>query len=245
MKLNILIVSVILVLGSCRAPEPASRPELLVAAASDLVRALPDLAEDFHARSGLRMRISYGSSGMLTQQILHGAPFHVFLSADRQYVEQLARAGKVAGGRRVYARGRLAVWSRDMPVNNLEDLGGSRVTRVALANPDHAPYGRAARQALEHSSLWTPLQSKLVLAETIRQSLEMAESGNVEAAFTAFSLLTPGAGHHFLVPEGLYEPLDQEAAVVLAGGNAERFLEYLGSEPAQKILGKFGFLLPK
>jgi molybdate transport system substrate-binding protein len=169
----------------------------------------------------------------------------VFLSADRQYVEQLARDGKVAGSRRVYARGRLVMWSRDIKVSGVKDIISSRISRVALANPDHAPYGRAARQALEHVGLWATLQDKFVLADTIRHSLEMAESGNADLAFTALSLLTPGQGFSYIVPDELYDPLDQEAAVVQAGADAERFLEYLGSDHAKKILAQFGFLLPK
>ena len=230
--------------GSCGYPDKNSRPELYLAAASDLVRTLPELCQDFHRQTGTVCRISFGSSGILAQQIQHGAPFAVFLSADRQYVQQLAGAGKVTGQRRVYARGQLAIWSRDLPVTTLNDLATPQVTRIAMANPTHAPYGRAARQALERAGLWTKVQPKVVLAETIRHSMEMAESGNVEVAFTAASLLAD-RGHSFLVPAVLYDRLDQEAAVVQSGPDAERFLDYLGSEPAKQILTKFGFLLPK
>lgn len=218
------------------------KPELYIAAASDLVRTLPELCQDFHRQSGIVCRISFGSSGMLAQQIRHGAPFAVFLSADRQYVDQLAGAG-IAGGRRVYARGQLVLWSRDVPITKLEDLRSPRITRIAMANPAHAPYGRAARQALERSRLWTELQPKIVLADTVRHGMEMAESGNVEAAFTARSLILPQQPH-LLIPADLFDPLDQEAAVVQAGPDAERFLSYLGSDSAKKILGQFGFLIP-
>lgn len=231
---------------SCQLSKDNPRPELYLAAASDLVRALPDLCEDFHRQTGVTCRISFGSSGILAQQIQHGAPFAVFLSADRQYVEQLAGAGKVvAGKRRVYARGQLVLWSRDLTVTSLNDLRTARITRIALANPTHAPYGRAARQALERAGIWTELYPKVVLAETIRHSMEMAESGNVEVAFTAASLLVPNRGHSLLVESALYDPLDQEAAVVQPGPDAARFLDYLASEPARQILAKFGFLLPK
>jgi len=224
---------------------PAKKEDLYVAAASDLVRALPDLCQDFRGRTSVTCRISFGSSGMLAQQIEHGAPFGVFLSADRAYVEQLARTGKVAGGRRVYARGRLVLWSRDLAIGKLEDLRGPGVKRIALANPSHAPYGRAAQQALERAGLWTALQPKIVLADTVRHSLDMAETGNVDAAFAALSLIASGSGHSWLVPEDQHAPLDQEAAVVAASQDAERFLAYLATAPAQKILTQYGFLLPK
>ncbi len=219
---------------------------LAIAAASDLVTALPELGKDFEAKSGVKVVPSFGASGILKQQIQNGAPFAVFLSADRQYIEQLVQAGKVsASARRIYARGRLVLWSKTIHVASLDDLLKPEVKQIAIANPGYAPYGRAARAALEHVALWDKVSAKIVVAESIRHTMEMAESGNADVAITALSLVRAGSGFMSPVPEQLYSPIEQEAAVIGEGtSDARAFLDYLGSPEARAILKKFGFGLP-
>ena len=243
-----LLLLLVAICPACRPPEQDKRTTLLVAAASDLVKALPELGRDFEVRtggsSGVKIVPSFGASGILARQIAHGAPFDVFLSADRRHIEELVRDGRVeAGSRRVYARGRLVLWSAKLSMSSLEDLRRPEVQRISMANPGYAPYGRAARQALEKAGLWPQVAPKVVVAESIRHALEMAESGNVEIAMTALSL-APAGGSTWLVPESLHDPIEQEAAIVKPSSGAQKFLKYLTSPAARTILKKYGFTFP-
>lgn len=233
---------------ACGTPREDREPKLLVAAAADLVKVLPEIGAEFKKRSGQAVVFSFGASGILAQQIGSGAPFDAFLSADRQYIERLASDGHLApGSRTVYAKGRLVLWSARLPLKSLEDLLDPRIRRVALANPGYAPYGRAARQALEREGLWLSLQPKIVIAENIRHTLEMAESGNVEAALTALSLTNNAGGFSWTVPDRLHEPLIQEAAVIARSRHqtqAQAFVQFLAGPEARPILARYGFLFP-
>ncbi len=213
------------------------------------MKSLPEIGREFEAKSGVKVVFSFGASGILAQQISGGAPFDAFFSADRRYIDQLIHSGHLdAGSRRTYAQGRLVVWSKSLAITRLEDLAGPEVRRISVANPDYAPYGRAARQALERAGLWDKLGPKLVVAENIRHALEMAESGNADAALTALSLMDKASGHLWIVPETLHDPMLQDAAVVARSAHrqqAEAFIEFLASPQARGVLEKYGFLLPR
>ncbi len=183
---------------------------------------------------------------MLARQIEQGAPFDVFLSANEAFVEQLANAGRLdPASVRVYALGRLGLWSRDGKLRNLEELRNSRVLHVALANPAHAPYGTAARQLLQRRKLWKALEPKAVYGENVRQALQFAESGNADAVITAWSLLFDRGG----VPlPAEHDPIRQSGGAVTGRPHqaaARRFMEYLGSAEARKILETHGFGVPE
>jgi molybdate transport system substrate-binding protein len=229
-------------LAGCSHP-PVSQAEVLVAAAADLTRALPELARDFEKRNGVKVVPTFGPSGSLAQQIANGAPVDVFLSADQRFVTQLVDAHQADGAsRRVYARGRLVLYAPSMRLDDIGALRAPSVKRIAIANPEIAPYGRAAKQALERAKIWDEVRGKVVFAENVRQAMEMANSGNAEAALTALSL-APDV--KTIVPESLYDPIRQEGVLVSranANPHAKAFLDYLGTPPGLAILERYGFV---
>ena len=230
----------------------------IVAAAASMRFALSEAAEAFARETGMRLRLNFGSSGNLSRQIRQGAPFQLFLSADEDYVLAIARDGHTLGLGTLYARGQLVVFvPKGSPVSIDAQLSGVRsalergdLLRFAIANPEHAPYGRAAREALRHAGIWEAIQSKLVLGENISQAAQFAASGSCEGSLIAHSLaLAPGIsdrGEFANVPEGWYRPLRQRM-VLLRGANAvaRAFYDYLQGEQAGEILSQHGFARPK
>jgi molybdate transport system substrate-binding protein len=179
----------------------------------------------------------------LRQQIENGAPFDVFLSANETYVRDLLAAGLVTDPTN-YATGRIALWSPNGSVASLEDLKKTAVIHLAIPNPQHAPYGVAAKQALEARGLWEAVEPKIVYGENVRQALQFAESGNVDAVITSWTLLI---GKGALLPEQWHAPIRQTGAVVKASTQAEaarRFLHFMMSPAAQKILTDGGLFPP-
>jgi molybdate transport system substrate-binding protein len=212
---------------------------LLVAAASDLAPLDSALKEGF----GQPVSFTYGSTGMLARQIENGAPFDVLLAADDQVIEPLIKKGRLEGDtRRIYAIGRVAVWSKAGTVRSLEDLAKAKV--IAIANPAHAPYGRAAQQALEKSGLLAKVKDRLVMAESVRQAFQFAESGNADACLTSWSLVYDKGGVQ--VDDALHQPLRQVAAVNRKSKrrkDAYAFLEYLVSDEVRSLFATRGFNL--
>ena len=244
------------------APQPATaadaQPEPLVAAASDLQFALEEVLQRFNAETGIGVRVTYGSSGNLARQIAQGAPFELFLSADESYVESLAAQGLTRGAGNLYGIGRIALFVPEgSPLRadpQLEDLRrrlqDGTLGRVAIANPVHAPYGRAAEQALRKLGLWEPLQDRLVLGENVAQAAQFASTGNADGGIIAWSLaLAPPLrrrGTHALLPDSLHAPLRQRM-VLLKGARpgAVRLYAYLRSDAARAILARNGFVVPQ
>lgn len=229
---------------------PAS-PEIVVAAASDLTFAFRELGERFERETGTRVVFNFGSSGQLAQQILHGAPVDLFASANLRFVDELKAAGRlVPGTRAVYARGYLALWTRtDAPhaPERIEELSRPAFRRIAIANPQHAPYGVAAREALQSVGLWEALQPRLVYGENIRQTLQFAESGNADVAIVALALAVATDGHWVQLPEHLHQPLDQALAVVRGSAketDARRFAALVTGEEGRAVLRRYGFGVP-
>jgi molybdate transport system substrate-binding protein len=229
--------------------------EITVAAAADLTYCLPEINAGFEkANPGATVKATFGSSGNFFAQIKSGAPFDVFLSADMQYPTALEKAG-MAGTAEVYAEGRLALWTMNDSVDvskGLAVLGDAGVKRVAIANPAHAPYGRAAKAALEHEKLWDMVSAKLVQGENIAQTAQFVQTGNADAGLVALSLVMApamaGKGHYYIVPAVDYPAIEQAATVTKAGsgkGLAGKYVEYLKSDEARKILERYGFGLPK
>lgn len=226
---------------------------LLIAAASDLQSALPSLIAGFEAAQGESVRVSFGSSGQFVSQIRNGAPFDLFLSADSEYAQQLIDSGHaVAASLTPYASGRLVVWARrDRGIDvrpGLRVLLDPRVRRIAIANPDHAPYGRAAVAALRASGLLETLQPRLVLGENVSQAAQFVLSGNAEAGIIARSLaLSPAlqdAGVYADVPPALHPPLRQAGVVIRTSSQQERatrFLLFLRAPASAALLRRFGF----
>jgi molybdate transport system substrate-binding protein len=235
---------------------PTAAETIRVAAASDLQAVLPAIASQFERQSGDHVVVTFGSSGNFFTQIQNGAPFDVFMSADIDYPRRLERAGRVEPGLLYeYATGRIVLWTRSDSGINLRNglavLASARVRRIAIANPDHAPYGRAAVAALRHQRLYEQVEAKLVRGENISQAAQFVQSGNAEVGVIALSLaLSPAlksAGTYVDIPEDFYPPIEQ-AAVVLAGSKgkmtARRFLESLKATDTVRLLESFGFVLP-
>ena len=240
----------------CLAALPAAAAPR-VAAASDLKFALDEIARAWSRETGKAVRLAYGSSGNFRRQIAEGAPFDLFLSADEAYVLALAREGRLEDEGVLYAVGRLVLFApRGSPVDPGQGLAGlaeaaraGRVARVAIANPAHAPYGRAAKEALEGAGAWKPLEGRLVLGENVSQAAQFAISGDAAAGLFAYSLTfspaVAGRGRFALVPESAHAPLRQRMALVKgAGEEARAFYRYLQGPAARGIFARYGFALP-
>jgi molybdate transport system substrate-binding protein len=223
-----------------------------IAAAADLTLAFEELGQSYGRTTGHEVTFSFGSTGLLAKQLLQGAPFDVFAAANVAFVDQVVAAGACDGTTRApYARGRIAVWSRrgttESP-RHLAELAAERFARIAIANPEHAPYGQAARQALEAAGIWEMVSPRLVLAENVRQALQFAETGNADAAIVALSLVATRRDEQwFLVEEGAHRPIDQTLVVCERGGNRAgglSFARYVASPEGRAVMRRHGFVLP-
>ena len=238
---------------ACKDKTPAtpigpSSGELTVAAASDLRPPFEELGRAFESVTKTKVVFVFGSTGMLTRQIENGAPFDLFASASLSYIDQLEQKGLIIpDSKTVYARGRITLWTaNESPVRfqGIEDLARPEIQRVAIANPDHAPYGVAAKQALQNAGVWDRVQPKLVYGDNIQQTLQYAQTGNVEVAIVALSLSIPSNGRWTLIPEDLHEPIDQSLAIMKSTRNeqaARAFITFLGSPQGKAIMKKYGF----
>ena len=229
-----------------------------VAAASDLKFALEEVAAQFERETGQRLRLVFGSSGHFYSQILQGAPFHLFMSADEAFVLRLADAGKAVDRGRLYARGRIGILvphgSTLRADGRLQDLDAAlrdgRLRKFAIANPEHAPYGQRAEEALRHAGLWDAIRPHLVLGENISQAAQFAISGSTQGGIVAQSLaLAPAVSARArfdLVPEGWHRPLLQRMVLLPGAPPAARaFQEYLSAPAAQAVLARYGFAVPR
>jgi len=228
--------------------------ELTVAAAADLSSALKEIGNNYEHRTGVRLKLSFGASGMLTQEIQNGAPFDAFLSADMDYPRQLIGAGAAeASSLGQYAVGKLVLWvppdsPLDLQNQGINALLEPSVKKIAIANPQHAPYGRAAVAALKHAGLYDRVRDRLVTGENVAQAAQFVESGNAQAGFVALAhALAPGMqgkGKYWEIPAQDYPPLAQGAVVLTRSPHrkeAAAFLEYLLSKEASGVLQKYGF----
>ncbi|MBI3741192.1 MAG: molybdate ABC transporter substrate-binding protein [Chloroflexi bacterium] len=224
-----------------------AQPALVVSAASDLQNAFTELGAAFENETGAHIAFNFGSSGLLAQQIAQGAPVDLFASANRAYVDDLAARGIIfSDSVRVYARGRIVLLARDATVQSLADLARADIARIAIANPEHAPYGVAAREAMQNAGVWQTVQTKMALAENIQQAKQYFDTGNVDAAIIAQSLVRDDP-RAILIPQELYRPLDQAIGVVKNSRNektARAFADYIISARGRAVLQKFGFEIP-
>jgi molybdate transport system substrate-binding protein len=235
--------------GACVRGERETREdEIVVAAAANLTDAFGELGKRFTARTGVKVTNSFGATADLAKQIENGAPFDVFASADVEHLEGLARKGLIADNPRgVYARGRLVLWLPEgskASVNRVEDLAGESVSKVAIAKPDVAPYGRAAVESLNALGLWAKVEPKVVYSQSVAQAKQFAASGNADAAFIPRSLVREGEGRALEIDGRLHAPIDQAVGVVSASKRQEaarRFVEFLLSEEGQSVLKTFGY----
>lgn len=231
------------------APTDEEANTVRIAAASDLTKAFEEIAKAYEKKTGKKTKVTFGASGNLSKQIIDGAPFDVFAAANLSFVDEVvAKAGCQGDTKTQYARGHLVVYSKHAePPKDIAELADARFTKVAIANPEHAPYGKAAKEALEKKGVWEAVKPKLTYGENIAQTMQFAETGNVDVALVALSLAVVADGKYVEVDQSLHNPLDQ-ALVVCAKPErrelAKGFADFVGSPEGRTIMKKYGFLLP-
>jgi molybdate transport system substrate-binding protein len=246
------LVAVLLLL----APAAQAADEISIAAAADLQYVMPELTQQFEKQTGQKVTVTFGSSGNFTSQIQNGAPFDLFFSADMNYPRHLDQAGLIEPGSIYhYADGKIVLWalkSTKIDISRgLLVLLDSKIRKIAIANPEHAPYGRAALAALAREDIYSRVQNKIVLAENISQAAQFVDSGAAEVGIVALSLAAaPGVrdkGKYFNVPEADYPVIEQGCAILKSSQHkqaARQFLEFIKTPAAARVLEEFGFGLP-
>jgi molybdate transport system substrate-binding protein len=225
---------------------------LKIAAAADLSKAFEEVGAAFAQSGGTKPTFSFGSSGLLAKQIQEGAPFDIFAAANVSYIDDLAAKGAVvADSKALYGRGRVVVWTRKDPTRpapkSLAELKEARFVKIAIANPEHAPYGKAAKEALTQAGVWQAVAPNVVYGENVQQTLQYAETGNADAAIVALSLAITSSGDYFVIDETLHAPLDQAMAVCGRSAKKEdaaRFIAFVNGPEGRTIMRRFGFALP-
>lgn len=235
-------------------PFAARAETITIAAAADLKFAMDEIVATFKAaHPDDTVEVIYGSSGKFHTQLQQGAPYDLFFSADIAYPRGLVDAGLAASEVTPYAFGRIVLWSSELDASTmtLASLTDPEITRVAIANPKHAPYGKRAEEALRAAGLWEAVEPKLVFGENIAHTAQFVQTGNAQVGIIALSLaLNPALSRHggyWLIPDTLHEPLEQGFIITKraeSNGLAHRFAGSMGSKPVRAVMTKYGFVLP-
>jgi molybdate transport system substrate-binding protein len=235
-------------------PITAHAEKITIAAAADLKFAMDEIVTGFNKNhSGDEVQVVYGSSGKFHTQIQQEAPYDLYFSADIAYPRELAKQDLAASEVKPYAVGRIVLWSAEIDATKmtLANLTDPKITKIAIANPKHAPYGKRAEEVLRSAGLWEKVQSKLVFGENISQTAQYVQSGNAQVGIIALSLvLNPELskkGGYYLIPDNMHNPLEQGFIITKRGANkplAKKFAEYMGSKQARGVMTKYGFVLP-
>lgn len=253
MKGKYALFFLLLLLAACDKRTGVSTPDepLLVAAASDLQFAFTEIGQQFEAETGQKVTFTYGSTGNLTTQIENGAPFDILAAANVSFVESLTEQGlTIPDTQQLYAQGRIVlVVNRESGVEatSLEDLLDPAITRIAIANPEHAPYGQAAREALQSAGVWAEIEEKVVLGENVSQTLQFVQTGDAPVGIVALSIADVPEVTGTLLPAELHEPINQALAVIRSTTNeagARAFIDFVNSPAGRDIMKRYGFLLP-
>jgi molybdate transport system substrate-binding protein len=244
------LAAIVLAATACHRTKPAT-PAPKIAAAADLAFAFEEVGAAYAKATGIKPVFTFGSTGLLAKQIQEGAPFDGFAAANVSFVDRVVASEACDGTtKRLYARGRIVLWAKrgvSLPAS-VEGLSDARFVKIAIANPEHAPYGKAAREALEHAGVWTAVQPRIVYGENVQQTLEFARTGNADVAIVALSLAVVAKdGSYLVVDTAFHGPLDQ-ALVACNHGQApdagKRFGEFVASPEGRTIMKRYGFLLP-
>jgi molybdate transport system substrate-binding protein len=246
-RLTLLVLVVALLISACAAQE------LTIAAASDLQFALQKISDDFQKQTGITVKVTFGSSGNLTTQIENGAPFDLFFSADSDFPKRLIKAGQAdPGSFYEYATGKLVLWVRKGSTldltKGLQVLTDPKIGKISIANPTHAPYGRAAVAAMKSAQVYDRVSGKLVLGENISQAAQYVQTGAADIGLIALSLaLAPSMNseiRYALIPANAYPPIDQAAAIVAASkhkAEAQKFLAFMKRPQTLAVMRDYGF----
>lgn len=239
------IVSILSSVTFAESPE-----EITISAAADLSSAFKEIGVMYEKETGVKVLLNFGSTGMLAQQIEGGAPVDLFAAANKSFIDDLEKKGLIfPETKRPYAIGRitLATPKGAAKLDSLKDLLRPEIKKIAIANPAHAPYGMAAKAALEKMGLWENVSVKMVFGENVRQALTYIETGSVDAAIVALSISIGPDVNFTLIPQELHPPLEQVLAVIKGGKNpkqAREFAEFINGPKGRPIMIKYGFILP-
>lgn len=244
-------VALQLLLLDLACPSYLNAAELTVAAAADLRFAFAEIGRAFEQETGTTVIFSFGSTGLLAKQIEQGAPFDVFAAANLIFLDRLRDRGLIIDdSRQLYARGRIVLAVNKkmrLHATQLQDLLQPGIKAIAMANPQHAPYGLAAQQAMEKLGIWDRVRPKLVYGENIRHTLELVQTGNAEVGVIALSVANVPEINWTLIPDDLHAPIDQVLAIIKGTKvevHARRFIYYLNQSAGRLVMKKYGFLLP-
>lgn len=247
-----IVLNLLVIIGLTTASAHAEK--ITIAAAADLKYAMDEIVAGFNkGHSGKKVQVVYGSSGKFFTQIQQGAPYDIYFSADIGYPRQLAKKGFTAAAVTTYSLGRIVLWSssKSAAKMTLADLADPGISRIAIANPKHAPYGKRAEEALRSAGLWDKLQAKLVYGDNIAHTAQFVQSGNARIGIIALSVaLNPELakkGGYCLIPDALHQPLEQGYVITKRGAAnplAKIFADYMGSKQARGAMTKYGFVLP-
>ncbi len=232
--------------SSKKAPDNAQAKEVRVAAASDLTRAFTDVGAAFEKKTGIKASFNFGSSGLLAKQIEQGAPFSLYAAANKSFVDQVVKAGKCdPATAQLYSRGRLVMWAKNGAPAKIADLVDPKYKRIGIANPDHAPYGKAAKQALEKAGIYDQIKDRIVLGENISATFTYAKEGSVDVALVALSLATStDASMYSPVELDLHDPLEQTMVVCGKGPEADaarQLAQFIVGDEGRSIMERYGF----
>jgi molybdate transport system substrate-binding protein len=252
MNMKNTFATVVMILGM--AASFAHAEKITVAAAADLKFAMDEIVSGFNkGHAGHEVGVVYGSSGKFFTQIQQGAPYDLYFSADINYPRELAKKGLSASEVTPYAVGRVVLWSNSLDATKmtLGSLTDSKIAKIAIANPKHAPYGKRAEEALRATGMWDKVQSKLVFGENIAHTAQFMQTGNAQIGIIALSLaLNPELakqGGFYLIPDNLHQPLEQGYIITKRGADkplAKQFAQAMTSKASRKIMTKYGFVLP-
>ncbi len=243
-----LCLSVLLINGCNKA---ADNQPLRVGAAANLTLAFQEIGKDFEELNGMEVDFIFGSTGTLAQQIENGAPFDVFAAADTKFVEGLKNKGLIIPDtEKIYATGRIGLATKatnPLEVKELKDLLKPGIKKIAIANPEHAPYGMAAKQALEKDDLWEQVKDKIVYGKNIQDTLTLINTGNADAGIIALSIARNEKVNFSLIESNMHKPLEQSLGVIATTRQeklAREFIEYLNSTEGRRVMREYGFDLP-
>ncbi len=232
--------------SSKKGGDNAAVKEIRVGAASDLAKAFEDVGKAFAQKTGIKPNFNFSSSGLLAKQIEQGAPFFLYAAANKSFVDQVIKSGKCdPSTAQLYSRGRLVMWAKSGAPAKITDLVDPKYQRIGIANPDHAPYGKAAKQALEKAGIYDQVKDRLVLGENISATMTYAKEGSVDVAFVALSLATATEAQFYSpVDLDLHEPLEQTMIVCGKGAEADaarQLAEFIVSTDGKAIMERYGF----
>lgn len=249
-KLNVLLIFVMFVFNLIFGVSAVWAEEITVSAAADLASAFKELGAIYEKETGVKVLLNFGSTGILAQQIEGGAPVDLFAAANRKFIDDLEKKGLILPETKaLYAIGRitLATPKGAAMLGSLTDLLRPEIKKIAIANPAHAPYGMAAKAALEKMGLWEKVSVKMVYGENVHQTLTYVETGSVDAAIVALSISIGSEVNFALIPQELHPPLEQALAVIRSSKNpkqAREFAEFINGPKGRPIMKKYGFVLP-